>query len=295
MNTSGYGRVVSSALLRSALKRLRQASGQQQAKVAEALDWPVSKIMRIESGSDSPLTTDLRALLRYYQVADQARVDELVVLCRAARVPGWWDRFNVQDRAFALYVGYEAGAASIRAVQGVLIPGILQTEAYARLMTRTYASPEYADSIVRLRLERQDDVIARAPEQHYILDEAVLRRQVGDVMPRQLRHLIELAGRPGTTIRVIPFSAGPHFGMRGPFVLLGFDVPLDQVLFLESARRGDLIASEEGIVADGSALGADHAAATIAAYEDGFATLQNIALDPAESASLIERIAHEAS
>ena len=88
MNTSGYGRVVSSALLRSALKRLRQASGQQQAKVAEALDWPVAKIMRIEGGSVSVLTSDLEALLRYYQVADQAQVDELVTLSRAARVPG---------------------------------------------------------------------------------------------------------------------------------------------------------------------------------------------------------------
>ena len=127
------------------------------------------------------------------------------------------------------------------------------------------------------------------------MDEAVLRRQVGDVMPGQLRHLIELAERPGTTIRVIPFQAGPHFGMRGPFVLLGFDVPLDQVLFLESARRGDLIACEEGIVADTGALGADHAAAVIAGYEDGFATLENMALDPAESVSLIERIAREAS
>lgn len=295
MNTSGYGRVVSSALLRSALKRLRQASSQQQAKVAESLEWPVSKIMRIESGGDSVLTTDLLALLSYYRVEDQARVDELVALSRAARVPGWWEQFNVQDPAFALYVGYEAGAASIRMVQGLLIPGILQTEGYARLMTRAYALPEYVDSIVRLRLERQDEIIARAPEQHYLLDEAVLRRQVGDVMPGQLRHLVELARRPETTIRVIPFQAGPHFGMRGPFVLLGFDVPLDQVLFLESARRGDLIASEEGIVADGSARGADHAAATIAGYEDGFAALENIALDPAESVGLIERIAREAS
>ena len=68
-------------------------------------------------------------------------------------------------------------------------------EGYARLITRAYASPEYVDSIVRLRLERQDDVFARTPEQHYILDEAALRRQVGDVMPGQLRHLVELAER----------------------------------------------------------------------------------------------------
>ena len=99
-------------------------------------------------------------------------------------------------------------------------------------------SPDVIAAGVKLREERQRRIAARSPEQYYVLDEAVIRRPVGSAMPDQLRHLIRISQKPNVTIRIIPFSQGPHFGLRGPFVLLSFDGPLDSVLYLESARRG---------------------------------------------------------
>ena len=103
------------------------------------------------------------------------------------------------------------------------------------------ARGERIENIVALRKARQDKVASREVEQIYILDEAALRRKVGDTMPDQLRHLVALTDKPNITILVIKFEAGPHFGMRGPFVILKFDLDIDDVLYLESARRGDLI------------------------------------------------------
>jgi transcriptional regulator with XRE-family HTH domain len=291
---SGYGPVVSSALLANALKRLRHDSGQQQKQVADALEWSVSKLIRAESCRTQISRTDLKALLRYYGVSDQERADELMTWAREARTAGWWRRFRIRDQAFERYVGYETGCASVRMVQGLLVPGILQTEEYARLITRTYATSEEIDSVILLRLERQRLLFARAPRQHHILDEAVLRRRVGNAMPGQLQHLIELARQPEITIQVVPFATGPHFGMRGPFVLLGFDVPLANMLFLESGRRSDVIVSEQEVFPGQGIPGIHDAAEEIARYEDGFAALSRIALEPAESMSLIGQIASQA-
>jgi hypothetical protein len=295
LNTSGYGRVVSSVLLANALKRLRQTHGQHQREVAGALEWPVSRLIRIEGCRVPARKADLQALLQHYAVTDERQLGELAALAREARLPGWWDQFRIPDAAFARYVGYESGAASIRMAQGLLVPGILQTEPYARRMTGTYAAPEDIEPVVQLRLERQEEILARAPEQYHIIDEAALRRQVGDVMPGQLRHLAELASKPEITIRVIPFGAGPHFGMRGPFVLLGFDLPLGNVLFLESARGNGILISEEEVSPGHGATGASAGAEEIARCEDGFEELKQAALDEAESINLIEQIASESA
>lgn len=287
--------MVSGALLTRALKQLRLASGQQHRQVADALQWSVAKLTRIEGSSGQISMTDLEALLYYYGVTDQEQVDELTAWAGDTRDPGWWESFGIRNDAFGRYVGYEAGAASIRMAQELLVPGILQTEEYARLVTNTYSAREDVDSVVQMRLARQGEVFARTPEQHHVLDEAVLRRRVGDIMPGQLRHLAELAARPEITIRVIPFGAGPHFGMRGSFVLLGFDVPLGTIVFLESGRRSDLIICEEETYSDQILPGISEAAEVVASFEDGFSELNRIALDESESAALIERIARESA
>jgi hypothetical protein len=259
------------------------------------LDWSISKVIRIENGSVGISKTDLQALLRHYEITDQDQTDKLTIWARDARVPGWWDKYQISDKAFESYTGFEAGATSIRMSQGLLVPGLLQTESYARLITTTYTTPDKVDSVVLLRLERQKEVFAKAPVQHHIMDEAVIRRQVGKAMPEQLRHLLELARKPEMTIQVIPFTAGPHFGLRGPFVLLGFDVPIDDVLYLESARRGDLRVSEQDAVSGHGGTTVDNAADEIASYEDGFESLTKIALSPAESLQLIEHVADSMS
>ena len=113
-------------------------------------------------------------------------------------------------------------------------------------------------------------------------------------MPDQLRHLIALAEKPHITILIIPLYAGPHFGMKGPFVILSFDFDLDPVLYLESARRSDLIIGPGGEPQQGNSE--DVAAArvdNVAKYQTGFKSMINTALDPADSVKFIERVLRE--
>jgi transcriptional regulator with XRE-family HTH domain len=292
------GPAIDGALLTKDLRERRHARGEKQEAVAKALEWSRSKFMRIENGSVPISRADLEALLRYYEVTDENAIAELIDLARGAKAPAWWDKHEIGDKAFEAYIGYEAGASSIRMSQGLLVPGVLQTEAYARLVAATYVPPERVQAVVNLRLDRQESIFERKPQQRHVLDEAVIRRRVGTVMPAQLRHLIELSQSPEVDIRVIPFAAGPHFGMRGPFALLGFDIDLDDVLYLESARRGNLLISPPDIGRTFSGGDAGEASAMvdeIAEYQEGFEALLKLALEPEESIAMIERAAHEMS
>jgi hypothetical protein len=297
MSSGNWGPVVQRALLIHELQGLRRAREETQGAVAKALEWSVSKLIRIEHGLVGISRSDLEALLRHYGVIDQDRIAKLAELARGARGSAWWNKHKIRDKAFLTYIGYEAGATSIRMAQGLLIPGILQIEPYARLVSASYVPAERLDEVVSLRTERQETVLARAPDQCHILDEAVIRRHVGDAMHDQLRHLAELSERPEVTIRVIPFEAGPHFGMRGPFALLGFDAGLEDVVYLESARRGDLLIAGPGgetVSGRGEDAVADEAA-EIAEYREAFDGLLKLALEPEDSLELIERTAREMS
>jgi hypothetical protein len=272
--------------------------GEKQEAVANSLEWSLSKFTRIETGTSKVSKTDLEAILRHYNVDDKEVVADLIDLARGARAPAWWDKHSIQDRAFSAYIGFEAGASTIRMSQGLLVPGLMQTEDYARLVTATYAAPENVQKVVELRLERQETVQERRPHQVYILDEAVIRRKIGTVMPRQLEHLIQMSERPEIEIRVIPFAAGPHFGMRGPFALLEFDVDLDDVLFLESARRGDLLIPPPDAgkpVGGGVSSEAVALAEAISDYQEGFDALLKLAASPDETRTLLAKAAAELS
>lgn len=292
--SSGNGPTVDGALLTKDLRERRYARGEKQEAVAKALEWSRSKFVRIENGAVPISKADLEALLRHYEVHDDEIVQQLTNLARSARTPAWWNKHAFGDKAFEAYVGFEAGASSIRMSQGLLVPGVLQTEAYARIMAEKYVGPENAQAVVDLRLERQENIFERAPEQRHVLDEAVISRQIGDAMPGQLRHLTKLAERSEVDIRIIPFAAGPHFGMKGPFALLGFDVELDDVLFLESSRRGDLLFAPLDIahtVSGSSVAEAPAMVDEIAKYQEEFETLFTLALGPEESIEYIERVA----
>lgn len=298
MSSASYGPVVDGALLTKFLRSRRSMRGEKQEAVAKALEWSLSKFTRIESGTVKVSKTDLEAILRHYEVEDAEVVKQLTDLARGARTPAWWAKYSIDDKAFGAYIGFEAGASVIHMSQGLLVPGLLQTEEYARLISSTYVAPENLQQVVDLRLERQETVLERRPEQRYILDEAVIRRKVGDVMPRQLEHLIKISERREVTIQVIPFEAGPHFGMRGPFALLEFEVDLDDVLFLESARRGDLLIPPPDAgkpVGGGVSSEAVALAEAISDYQEGFKALQKLASGPDESRTLLDRAAAELS
>jgi transcriptional regulator with XRE-family HTH domain len=296
MESSSHGPTVERALLIAELRRLRQLSGKRQQDVARDCEWSVSKFTRIENGLSPVTKSDLEALLRYYGVDDRDQLAEWTTRARRARERGWWEEFELDDKAFEAYLGYEEGAASIRMNQAV-IPGLLQIPKYTKVLLDSYGSePELTERQIRLRQERQRRVADRGPAQVFVLDESALVRPSGDVMPEQLRHLINITRKPNVTIHVIPFARGPHPGLRGPFVLLGFDVSLDSVLYLENARRGDLLIAEtrDQVIGPGGAS-VDNPAEEVGNYEDTFDGLVELALDPDESVQYIEKIARDLS
>jgi hypothetical protein len=213
------------------------------------MDWSLSKVIRIENGSVGISTNDLKMLLGHYGIVPDDRVEELVALAKAARERSWWSVYRdvVPSRLLQL-IEYEAAAMITRSFQPLLIPGLLQTEEYARKVIQELSgqpSKDRLDALVSLRMKRQEllDRPGPPPWYFFILDESAVRHLVGgnDVMQRQIRHLIELASRDNVTIEIVPFEAGIHRGMQSPFLVLEFpDAGDDDVLFLESPR-GDWI------------------------------------------------------
>lgn len=300
MKLEDLGPAVQRALLTQELKRLRAAApgltpeaapGLTQEEVATDRGWSVSKFTRIENGVTPVSKSDLEGLLRLYKVTDQDRVNDLLTLAAGARAKGWWlEYYSGPDKAYEAYLGYEDGAASIHEYAGLTIPGLLQTEPYIRQLMAAFNEPQdLIEQTVKLRLMRQERAAKKAPEQRYIIDEAVLRRPVGDVMPDQLRHILRVAKKPAVDFRVIPLRAGLHMGLRGSFILLGFGKLMPDVLYLEGVRRGDLLIAEQESVGSGAA-DVIHPFDEIATYIDGFGELTKIALSPAESMGFVEQV-----
>ena len=257
-----------------------------QEQVAAAMEWSLSKLIRIEGGGVSISVSDLKSLLTLYQIADEGHVEELVALARAARQRSWFTAFrDITSPQYVTFVGYEAAASIIRQFEPTLIPGQLQTEEYARAVTLEYAA-DRVDKLVEIRIRRQE--LLEEPRRlfFFILDEAVIRRQVGaptnpGIMRRQLRKLIELARQANITIEIVPFSAGVHPGMKGPFTVLEFPGDDEDVLYLENARGG---ASNPSALLTGEDP-------QILSHREAFERLREQSLGPKESIELIGRVA----
>jgi transcriptional regulator with XRE-family HTH domain len=250
--SGGPSPVVQRRRLRAELRRIRLDEAKEtQEQVASAMDWSLSKLIRIENGSVNISTNDLKVLLDYYGIIDDRRVEELVALAKVARERSWWSGYReVASPQLLQFIEYQAAAMITRNFESLLIPGLLQTEEYAREVINEFGGrprppKDRVDKLVALRMKRQELLKRTGPPPwfFFILDEGVVRRMVGgkDIMDRQIRHLIDLANRDEVTIEVVPFSAGVHYGMHGPFVILEFaEAEDDDVLYLESPR-GDLI------------------------------------------------------
>jgi transcriptional regulator with XRE-family HTH domain len=236
--------------LRSELRKAREVAGLTQRDVAGEMDWSLSKLIRIETGTVSIATNDLRALLALYEITDRARIDGLIEVARASRERSWWSAYKeLVSQEYLAFLGYESSASVVRTFEPLLVPGLLQTEEYAAesLGVVEGLDAKRIDSLVDLRIQRQE-LLEReeGPELHFILDEAVIRRAVGgvDIMRRQLNHLRELERRPNVTIRVVPFGAGAYPRLRAPYVLFEFPLPEDEdILYIENPQ-GEMIIRE---------------------------------------------------
>jgi transcriptional regulator with XRE-family HTH domain len=231
------------------LRRARTAAGLTQRAVASNLDWSPSKVLRIENGSVGISAVDLRALLAQYGEKDRHKIEELVQLARESKKQPFSEYNDVLQPPFLTYLAFEASASIIRQFEPQLVPGLLQTEEYAeavQVALNPGTDPRILRRRVEARLERQE-LLERSPTERgeffFIVDEAVIRRAVGGVGPmiRQLERIREIGSRPNITIQIVPFGAGAHYGMGGPFVVLEFDDPTtDNLLFVEN-ERGDLV------------------------------------------------------
>jgi transcriptional regulator with XRE-family HTH domain len=220
--------------------------------VVERTGINAATLYRIEHGRVRPQTRTLRTLLDLYSVGQEQQA-ELVALLRDARQRGWLHAFQSElPEHYTTYIGFEGEAHSVWNYESLFIPGLLQTEDYARAVIRgvlPHAGRDEVERHVGARMERQAILLNDNPLNLWsIVDEAALRREVGGpgVMKAQLRYLMEAAELPHVTFQVIPFDVGAHPGMPGSFVLMQFDdVAIPDVIYIDS-MAGDLFLEEEG-------------------------------------------------
>jgi transcriptional regulator with XRE-family HTH domain len=236
------------------LQRRRETTGMSREEVARQLEWSTSTVFRIETGRSRPQPGNVRTLLELYGVTGPER-DGLIQLTRDARQPGWWHSFrDVLPNPYEVYIGLEAGAASIRNFEPVVVPGLLQTADYAREIFRNgpiELDPDGVERLVEVRLARQE-ILNRddRPRLWAVIDEAVIHRVVGSasVMRGQLRHLADSAQQGKTTIQVMPYRAGAHSGTTGPFVILDFEELTDPTVVYVETLAGDIYLEERSDV-----------------------------------------------
>jgi transcriptional regulator with XRE-family HTH domain len=281
---AGTGPAVRRRQLMTELKRLRETTGLTQEDVAGQLDWHPTKIMRIETGRTAPHPNDVRVMLGLYGVADNGVLAGLLKLAKDARQRGWWYSYkDVLISRFELFLGLESEADTIRDFELSMIPGLLQTDDYARELIRGLMAFDAAEieRRVELRMARQQILAGDdAPQLWAILDEAAIRRVVGGqaIMKAQLLHLADCAEHGRTTIQVLPYSAGPHPGQSGPFIILGFAEPTEpEVVYMETVGGNLYVDKPE----------------EVRLFSTVFDQLRAVALSPSQSAAMLQALAGE--
>ncbi len=270
--------------LAAELRRLRSDAGLTREEVTERTRINEATLYRIEAARARPQTRTLMALLELYGVAEADRA-ELVALSRQSGEQSWLQSFPSElPEAYTTYISFEGEARSLLNYECLFIPGLLQTEDYARAALGRGMPNATKDEIGRLveaRMSRQA-VLTRDPPLRLwvIVDEAALHRPVGgeEVMTAQLERLSESAELAHVTLQALPYGVGGHPGMAGSFAILQFGEPTaSDVVYIES-QAGDLFLESE---------------TDLGRFADIFEHLRALALPPEASVSLIQTIARE--
>jgi len=222
--------------LAAELRKLRGQTGLQVTEAARRLGWQASQLSRLENRQSGVTSPDLRKLLDLYEVTDEAYRSYLADLARRVNERGWWQKYaGLIGSDYADLIGLEEEARAIRSYEQELVPGLLQTPDYARASIRIGWPTETTEQIgrrVEIRMERQEILVRSEPVPprfNVVLSEAVLRRPVGgnEVMRAQIEYLMRPRDRANVTVQVLPFSAGVHPSMVGPFTVMTFPDPDD--------------------------------------------------------------------
>ncbi|TMR41464.1 helix-turn-helix domain-containing protein [Actinomadura geliboluensis] len=266
------------------LRQLRRDSGKTREQVAGFVGCSPVTITRIEGAQTAGTVPIVARMLEFYGVEGRRR-DVLLTLCREARKRGWWHQYSGSiPEWFEVFVGLEEEANEILTYESEAVPGLLQTERYMRAMLLAdirVPREEEIDRQVSLRLKRQERMTsADAPKMWAVLNEAVVRRQVGgpETMREQLEHLTSISLLNHINVVVLPHSAGAHPSMDGPCNVLRFPEPADPDVVYIQYRRGSIYLED---------------ATDVNAYVDLFDHLRSCALSPDASRALMGQVIEE--
>jgi len=249
-------------------------------EVGEQLLCSATKISRLETGTRRASLRDVRDLCRIYGITDQAQVDELMDLARRAREPGWWTKYD--EAILSPYIGLEQEAVAITAFSMHWVSALLQTSDYARATIKGIErkiDPAVLEQRIEARLRRQELLERQTPPRYRaLLDEAVLRRQVGGaaVMREQLHKILKCAAEEKAAVQVIPFEVGINASADSNFDFFEFESSSMQrpVVFIEGLFTNRYLERP----------------AEIERYREAIEYLRDAALSPRDSISLITEI-----
>ncbi|WFE53617.1 helix-turn-helix transcriptional regulator [Micromonospora sp. WMMD1155] len=284
------GSTVPRRQLGRALRDLRTEARMTLDGASEAMQFSRQKLWRIETGLGPVRTVDAKALCELYRATPDL-TGALIALANETKAKGWWHSYgDAIPEWFELYVGLESAASRLREHDDTLVPGLLQTPGYTRgvYQNRPNIPMDELEEVLDVRRRRQEILVRRlpkAPTVEWVLSEAVLLRRVGGsaVMAEQLDRLLERSGLPNVSIRVLPLSAGAHYGaLAGAFVMLDFPlvnrvVPDASVVYSESVTGALYLDRPE----------------EFAVYEKVWVSLLDLALDEEQSRRMISKIKEE--
>ncbi|NYH79475.1 transcriptional regulator with XRE-family HTH domain [Actinopolyspora biskrensis] len=237
-------------LLGRELRELREVAGFGREELAKSTKWQPSKISRIEQGQATVQRAELERLLELFRPASE-ECERVRTLATQARKRGSFGRVPDWSRQ---YMGLESDAGSLKIWDGELVPGLLQTEEYARAIVSTsvVVPPADVDQAVQARMHRQSLLTRQdPPEVGVVLGEAALHRQVGGtaVLRHQLQYLRELAELPNITLQILPFSSGEHAAMGTSFTVLRLDLEgrAFTYAYLEDLTKADTLDGQHHI------------------------------------------------
>ena len=268
--------------LASELREIRESKGKSGDAVAAALKWSPSKISRYERARTGLQPREVERLLDYYEITGPRRT-LLLALAKDAAQKGWWEEFA--DRLspeYQEFIGLEHEASSIATWQVDVVPGLLQTQAYARHIISGYSrvepiAPGMVERLVRVRMRRQQ-VLNREPEPQLsvVLDESVLKRRIGNesVVYEQLQRLVQEADRPNLTLRILLLNA-QHTIFGESFVIFRFGS--DDDAMLQDVVSAELLRNEFSLEGERETY----------LYRIAFQMLAEASLDPAASKAFI--------
>ena len=267
--------------LAAELRGIRESKGRSGDSVAAALKWSASKISRYERARTGLRPREVERLLDYYEITGQRR-ELLLGLAEDAAQKGWWEEFSDSlSGDYQQFICLEHEATSIAIWHVDVVPGLLQTEVYARHIISSYSRiepvpPGMIGRLVKVRMRRQQILSREERQLSVVLDESVLKRRIGDdpVMYEQLRHLAGEADRSNLTLQVLPLDA-QHTVFGESFVIFGFvadsDAMLQEVVSTEQLKSGFTLEGERDTYL----------------HRIAFQMLADAALDPAASRTLI--------